>query len=77
MTSIVAACLTNLPQVITLKCHTSAIEKREESVHAAATLLGKTSKIINTLKDRVPASLNPEEFPFINNWRGHLTAPAP
>ncbi|PWA46350.1 hypothetical protein CTI12_AA509980 [Artemisia annua] len=77
VSSIVAACLTNLPQVITLKCHTSAIEKREESVHAAATLLGKTSKIINTLKDRVPASLNPEEFPFINNWRGHLTAPAP
>lgn len=79
ISGIVAACLTNLPEVITLKCHTSAIEKREESVHAAATLLGNTSEIINTLKDSVPASLinNPGELPFIDKWRDHLTAPAP
>ncbi|PWA53017.1 hypothetical protein CTI12_AA449360 [Artemisia annua] len=76
---ILAACLTNLPQVIVTKCHESAIEKREESVYAAATLLGKTSEIINTLKDRVPESLinNPGELPFIDKWRDHLTAPAP
>ncbi|CAH1452450.1 unnamed protein product [Lactuca virosa] len=29
---ILAACLTNLPQVIEMKCHTSAIEKREANV---------------------------------------------
>ena len=79
ISGIVAACLTNLPEVITLKCHSSEIKKREESVHAAATLLGKTSEIINTLKDRVPASLinNPGELPFIDKWRDHIMAPAP
>ncbi|PWA90777.1 hypothetical protein CTI12_AA094620 [Artemisia annua] len=79
ISEILAACLTNLPEVITMKCSTSAIEKREESVHAAATLLGKTSEIINTLSDRVPASLinNPGELPFIDKWRGRLMAPAP
>ncbi|GKD31290.1 hypothetical protein Tco_1242068 [Tanacetum coccineum] len=44
ISDILAACLTNVPQVIALKCQTSAIEKREESVHAAATLLGKTTE---------------------------------
>lgn len=79
ISGIVAACLTNLPEVITLKCHTSEIEKREESVNAAATLFGKTSEIINTLTDRVPASLinNPGELPFIDNWCDHLRDPAP
>ncbi|KAI3679378.1 hypothetical protein L2E82_51287 [Cichorium intybus] len=40
---ILAACLTNLPQVILMKCHTSAIEKRERSVEAATQLLGETT----------------------------------
>ncbi|PWA84076.1 hypothetical protein CTI12_AA161980 [Artemisia annua] len=77
ISDIVAACLTNLPEVITLKCHTSAIEKREESVHAAAKLLGKTSEILNTLRDRELPSLNPGELPFIDSWRDYLTAPPP
>ncbi|KAI3775476.1 hypothetical protein L1987_50053 [Smallanthus sonchifolius] len=47
---IIAACLTNLPQVITMKCHTSAIEKREDSVKDAAQLLGKTKRIIEILQ---------------------------
>ncbi|KAK9077664.1 hypothetical protein SSX86_006001 [Deinandra increscens subsp. villosa] len=46
-----AACLTNLPRVIAMKCHTDVIEKREESVHAATELLGETMQIINTLQD--------------------------
>ncbi|KAL7594888.1 hypothetical protein Lser_V15G28894 [Lactuca serriola] len=49
---ILAACLTNLPQVIAMKCHTSVIEKREASVQVAAQLLGKTTQIINILQDR-------------------------
>ncbi|GJU58660.1 hypothetical protein Tco_1236426 [Tanacetum coccineum] len=46
---ILAACLTNLPQVIAMRCHESEIEKKESSVHAAAQLLGETTQIIITL----------------------------
>lgn len=49
---ILAACLTNLPRVIVMKCHENAIEKREASVEAAAQLLGETTQIINSLQDR-------------------------
>ncbi|KAI3508039.1 hypothetical protein L1887_23038 [Cichorium endivia] len=58
---ILVSCLTNLPQVIAMKCHVSVIEKREASVHTAAQLLGETMKIINTLKDRQLPNLNPDE----------------
>ncbi|PWA34095.1 hypothetical protein CTI12_AA623060 [Artemisia annua] len=79
ISDIAAACLTNLPQVIALKCHSSEIEKREANVCATAQLLGETSEIINILKDCVPASLinNPGDLPYIDKWRDHLTAPAP
>ncbi|GKA57513.1 hypothetical protein Tco_0756701 [Tanacetum coccineum] len=77
ISDILGACLTNLPQVIALKCHTSSIKKREESVHAAATLLGKTMEIINTLQARQLPNLNPDDLPFIDKWRDHLTALAP
>ncbi|XP_076953832.1 uncharacterized protein LOC143628034 [Bidens hawaiensis] len=66
---ILAACLTNLPRVIAMKCHTSVIEKREESVQTAAQLLGETMQIINSLQDRELPSLNPDELPFIDKWR--------
>nr|XP_043616627.1 uncharacterized protein LOC122588553 [Erigeron canadensis] len=69
ISDILAACLTNLPQVITLKCHTKAIEKREASVHAATHLLGQTMEIINNLQDRGLPNLNPDELPSINKWR--------
>ncbi|GKE60237.1 hypothetical protein Tco_1510604 [Tanacetum coccineum] len=36
---ILAACLTNLPQVIVTKCHENVIEKRESSVNATVQLL--------------------------------------
>ncbi|MFS7960870.1 hypothetical protein Hanom_Chr08g00708131 [Helianthus anomalus] len=67
---ILAACLTNLPRVIAMKCHTSVIEKREESVHVAAQLLGETMQIINRLQNRELPNLNPDELPFIDKWRG-------
>lgn len=47
---ILAACLTNIPRVITMKCHESAIEKREASVEVAAKLLGRTTQIIQRLE---------------------------
>ncbi|XP_076917880.1 uncharacterized protein LOC143578100 [Bidens hawaiensis] len=69
ISDILAACLTNLPRVITMKCHTSVIEKREESVQTAAQLLGETMQIINILQDHELPSLNPDELPFIDQWR--------
>ncbi|KAI3679388.1 hypothetical protein L2E82_51297 [Cichorium intybus] len=74
---ILAACLTNLPQVIAMKCHTSAIEKREANVQAATRLLGETTKIINSLQDRELPSLNPDELAFIDKWRAYLKNPYP
>ncbi|PWA81971.1 hypothetical protein CTI12_AA182590 [Artemisia annua] len=68
ISGIVAGCLTNLPQVIAMKCHTSSMEKREASVYEAAQLLGETMQIINNLQDRELPSLNSDEFPFINKW---------
>ncbi|XP_076953835.1 uncharacterized protein LOC143628036 [Bidens hawaiensis] len=74
---ILAACLTNLPRVIAMKCHTSVIEKREESVQNAAQLLGETMQIINSLQDRELPSLNPDELPFIDKWRDCFLHPSP
>ncbi|XP_052620593.1 uncharacterized protein LOC111896630 [Lactuca sativa] len=69
---IFAACLTNLPQVIAMKCHQNAIEKREASVQAAAQLLGETTQIINSLQVRELPRLNPDELAFIDKWRAYL-----
>ncbi|PWA87103.1 hypothetical protein CTI12_AA135620 [Artemisia annua] len=77
ISGILAACLTNLPQVIAMKCHTSSIEKREASVYAAAHLLGETMQIINNLQDRELPSLNSDEFPFINKWCAYFRDPFP
>ncbi|KAI3679386.1 hypothetical protein L2E82_51295 [Cichorium intybus] len=74
---ILTACLTNLPQVIAIKCHTSVIEKREASVQAAAQLLGATTQIINSLQDRELPILNPDELAFIDKWRAYLKNPYP
>ncbi|KAJ0764651.1 hypothetical protein HanPI659440_Chr08g0294541 [Helianthus annuus] len=77
ISNILAACLTNLPQVIAMKCHTSVIEKREASVQTTAQLLGETMQIINSLQDRKLPSLNLDELPFIDKWRDCLLHPSP
>ncbi|GJX42145.1 hypothetical protein Tco_0257135, partial [Tanacetum coccineum] len=77
ISDILGACLSNLPQVIEIKCHESAIEKREESIHAAAKLLGETMQIINTLQDRELPSLNPVELAYIDKWRDYFKHPSP
>ncbi|KAL7604202.1 hypothetical protein Lser_V15G18645 [Lactuca serriola] len=74
---ILSACLTNLPKVIAMKCHTSAAEKREESVHAAAQLLGETMQIINILQDREHQSMNSDDMVFIDKWCAYLKHPFP
>ncbi|KAI3802953.1 hypothetical protein L1987_31100 [Smallanthus sonchifolius] len=75
ITDIMAACLTNLPQVITMKCHTSLIEEREARVEDAAQLLGETTQIIKTLQDRGIPGMNPIDLPFIDKWRAYLGDP--
>ncbi|MFS7991517.1 hypothetical protein Hanom_Chr12g01071631 [Helianthus anomalus] len=60
---IMAACLTNLPRVIAMKCHTGVIEKREESAQAAAKLLGETKQIIRILQNCDIPSMHPNDFP--------------
>ncbi|KAJ0745361.1 hypothetical protein HanPI659440_Chr10g0397861 [Helianthus annuus] len=72
---IIAACLTNLPQAIMMKCHNSVIKKREDSVKDAAQLLGETTEIIKTLQDRDIPDMNPSDFPFIEKWRAYLGNP--
>ncbi|KAI3812358.1 hypothetical protein L1987_17065 [Smallanthus sonchifolius] len=37
---IFSTCFTNIPRVITIRCHESVIEKKEESVRVAAKILG-------------------------------------
>ncbi|KAJ9554760.1 LOW QUALITY PROTEIN: hypothetical protein OSB04_009374 [Centaurea solstitialis] len=77
ISDILAACLTNLPRVIAIKCHTSVIEKREKSVYAAARLLGETTHIINSLEDRELPNLKPKELAFIDKWRAYFKHPFP
>ncbi|KAJ0724257.1 hypothetical protein HanPI659440_Chr12g0445751 [Helianthus annuus] len=78
---IMAACLTNLPHVIAMKCHTSVIEKREASVQVATKLIGETKHIVNTLQgplqDKWHAylSMNPEDLAFIDKWRAYSSEP--
>ncbi|XP_071711152.1 uncharacterized protein [Rutidosis leptorrhynchoides] len=77
VSDILAACLTNLPQVIITKCHESAIEKREASVTDVVKLLGTTEKIIISLQERELPNLNQDEFPFIDKWRAKLMHTSP
>ncbi|PWA78890.1 hypothetical protein CTI12_AA177070 [Artemisia annua] len=72
ISDIFSACFTNLPRVITMKCHESAIEKREDSVVGAAKLLGRTTEIIKRLEKRELPNMDPDKMAFIDEWRHHL-----
>ncbi|KAJ0817393.1 hypothetical protein HanPI659440_Chr00c07g0718841 [Helianthus annuus] len=76
ITDIMAACLTNLPQAIAKKCHTSVIEKREESVKGAVKLLGETKEIINILQEDydIP-NMELKDLPFIDKWCAYFSGP--
>ncbi|KAI3812363.1 hypothetical protein L1987_17070 [Smallanthus sonchifolius] len=68
-TNIFSACFTNIPRVITMKCHESVIEKREESVKFATELLGKTTKIIERLETYEVPSMDHEKMSYVDEWR--------
>ncbi|KAI3803560.1 hypothetical protein L1987_31716 [Smallanthus sonchifolius] len=74
---IFSACFTNLPLVITVKCHESVIEKRELSVKAAAKLLGKTTKIIERLETCELPSMDPDKISYVDEWRLYLKRSIP
>ncbi|KAL2515321.1 hypothetical protein Fot_29292 [Forsythia ovata] len=65
---VLAACLTNLTRVITMKCHQNAIEEREKSVRQAALLLGETEEILQILQQHQRRSLNPAKSAYIEKW---------
>ncbi|KAI3713950.1 hypothetical protein L1987_72538 [Smallanthus sonchifolius] len=75
---IFTACFTNIPRVITIRCHESVIEKREASVKVAAKLLGKTTKIIERLEtcDKVP-SMDDDKLAYIDEWRLYMKQSIP
>ncbi|KAJ0691877.1 hypothetical protein HanPI659440_Chr15g0579791 [Helianthus annuus] len=75
---IFCACFTNLPRVITMRCHESVIEKREASVKVAAKLFGKTAKIIEKLEkcDKVP-SMDEDKMAYIDEWRVYMKQSIP
>ncbi|KAH6824287.1 hypothetical protein C2S53_011784 [Perilla frutescens var. hirtella] len=58
---ILAACLSNLPYAITKMCHQNSIEKRENSVHEAFLLLGKTEKVVELVRQ--------QQRPFLDHDR--------
>ncbi|PWA62604.1 Pentatricopeptide repeat-containing protein [Artemisia annua] len=71
---ILSACLTNIPQVIMMKCQESVIEKREASVEAAAELLGNAKEIINIIQMRELPGMDPNRMKSIEEWRNYLKA---
>ncbi|KAJ0745422.1 hypothetical protein HanPI659440_Chr10g0398471 [Helianthus annuus] len=69
----IAACLTNLPQIIIMKCHyMSAIKERRTRVKDAAQLLGETTEIIRLLQVHDIPNMNPSDMPFLNKWSAYL-----
>ncbi|KAH6795008.1 hypothetical protein C2S52_005485 [Perilla frutescens var. hirtella] len=69
---ILAACLTNLVQVITLKCHRNTINERKESVGRAAILLGECKEILEILQQHELPSLDLEKAASIDQWRASM-----
>ncbi|CAH1442187.1 unnamed protein product [Lactuca virosa] len=65
---LLCACFTNLPRVITMKCHDDAIEKREDNIRTAAQLLGRSKKILKMLKKRQLPNLDMESIGYIDKW---------
>ncbi|KAJ0613231.1 hypothetical protein HanHA300_Chr01g0035851 [Helianthus annuus] len=66
---VLSACFTNLPRVITMKCHHKVIEKREDNIMTAARLLGKSKKIFEILKTRQLPNIDLETMAYIDKWR--------
>ncbi|XP_040963973.1 uncharacterized protein [Gossypium hirsutum] len=69
VSDILAACLTNLQCFISIKCSTSAIEEREESVRHAAHVMGKTEKVLKLLHQKSLPGLTPDQMAVMDEWR--------
>ncbi|KAA8521397.1 hypothetical protein F0562_012041 [Nyssa sinensis] len=70
ISDILGACLTNLQRAISMECHQSTIEEREESVCHAVVLLGKTEKILKILDQQsLSSSGSDHQMACINEWR--------
>ncbi|KAK4381480.1 hypothetical protein Sango_2964800 [Sesamum angolense] len=74
ISDILAACLTNLAQVITLKCHRNAIKDREESIRQAAVLLGESEEILEIFQQREIPNMDPGKAASIEEWRAYIEA---
>ncbi|GFQ06621.1 hypothetical protein PHJA_002806100 [Phtheirospermum japonicum] len=72
ISDILAACLTNLARVISLKCHSNAIKEREKSIRQAALLLGESEEILEILEPRELPNLDPEKVISIEGWRAFM-----
>lgn len=66
---VIGAALTNLQHAISIKCHHSSIEEREEIVRMGILLLGKSEKILEILSCQPLPSSEPEKLVCINEWR--------
>ncbi|KAL2472486.1 hypothetical protein Adt_40622 [Abeliophyllum distichum] len=66
---VMGACLTNLPHVISMKCHQSTIEEREKCVRSAILLLGKIEKILEILNGLPLPTSEPDQTACIDDWR--------
>lgn len=69
ISDILGACLTNLQRFISMRCLSTAIEKREESVRDAVCCFGKTLKILKLQEQRAVPSLDPYQIACIDEWR--------
>ncbi|KAK4383056.1 hypothetical protein Sango_2813400 [Sesamum angolense] len=74
ISDIIAACLTNLARVITLKCHRNVIKERERSIRQAALLLGESEEILEILQQREIPSMEPGKAANIEEWRAYIEA---
>ncbi|XP_051137007.1 uncharacterized protein LOC127255513 [Andrographis paniculata] len=72
ITDIIGATLTNLQHAISVKCHQSSIEQREECARSAFLLLGKTEHILEILSGQQLPSSDPQQMACINEWRAAL-----
>ncbi|XP_071704039.1 uncharacterized protein [Rutidosis leptorrhynchoides] len=62
------ACFTNIPRVMTMMCHHNAIEKRQQSIRAAAKLLGKSKDILTILEMRQLPNIDVDSMAYIEKW---------
>ncbi|KAL3640515.1 hypothetical protein CASFOL_015483 [Castilleja foliolosa] len=72
ISEILAACLTNLARVISLKCHSNDIKEREKSIRQAALLLGESEEILEILEQREVPIMDHEKAADIEEWRAFV-----